>query len=573
MKPHPVNDGSLRTSARSIAAKAIFGTVLIVFAFDLILPVFLAALFRTDTATAFGRLGFVSPVLVIADSESRRLILIAAAGSLATAFGACAVGTGLGLATAWPGGLAFRASRFLTLLPGRMPTWVIPACFAACSGGRWAEATDGWALAAWLCWVAWWGATRAAEAFGAAVASVPREEWDAAQTLGRSTVTSLRTVLAPRLGAKYFAIVETVALVTLLDPSAVLFLGLRHWPTYEVFRLIRQADVQGATQAASWLVWLILIAAGVGLVARLVFGKHARVAIPADRFAGARSSLTPRACYFPSVGRFRPLAFVGAWPFLTLGGVLIMAAGERRLPAGEWVRSGALAGNDALFVSACLNGLLFAVSMAFFGEILARWGDNRLIVRITNEIVSRWSVELAICGIAIGATCSTGLGHWLFPKVVGVPVVFFWSIALSVFVIANQRRGNSNDAQMIPELVGAATATHDAAYDSALTLGLPRRRAEALARRAGRFRVSGVSRASLASAAWWLWICPAWAFSPMWRASTGPTGGQLLAERFLTDQSGARFAAVLGLLLTTSALFALTARLAHGRPGNRSWSR
>ncbi|MBI1324990.1 hypothetical protein GC170_17645 [bacterium] len=511
-------------SGRPIREQVLAWFAITVFFAIFVAPVLYAALFLNDIASGSGRFGLILPAIVLADAENRQSLLMAFGGSFSAVFAACVIGTGLGLASAQSGNRVYRAVRALALLPGRIPAWVFPACFAA---GRAATGLspipDSMIAYVWFVWVGWWGAARIGEILANAARSVTRGEWDAARTLAGGSLPAMKVALIPRVAADYRKEAKRIAAVCLFDPTPVFFLGLANWPIGKVSQLFAAGDLRSLVDASSWLLLLYVIWTIVAFAFRLACGNHCRGNIVIQE-----SSIPSDVTEIPAA-RSRAWLLPAMWPVL-LAAMLAVAACIRLIQSSSGFRLVEIAVTHWEWIASWTLGSGVVLATGLFLAILARFANAVRAVRFLNDLTSFCPLEVAICSVGILTVLAdrfvTGSSSVIFDRLaseIWFPVFFFF-VAAGITTVSFRRSDKNASRSGTPEAMALA------ASEAAITLGIPKRHAEVLASRTWRGSHTKLPVATVLLSAWWLWNSPSWAIVPAWRLSPVPTGGQVLVS-------------------------------------------
>lgn len=520
------------TESQSAETIAVWGFMAF-FAILFVAPVILESCWRTGTTSGAGRIGFLTPAVILADSSNRlQLTKTLVATALAIGF-AIALGRTLGLFSVCVRSRFGRMCRFATFLPGAGPAWLFPVLVGTAGGLGAIRETENQTrlLIAWFLWTTWWGALRIGAAIHAASTHVTSAEWDVSRTLGGSAPASLRMILRPRLRRIVRDESKTVAAVSLFDPTPVLFWGLDDLPIARVVAAMRSTDVHRFAEAAGWICWLAAAWTLCAAMVRLIWrsgGPDSFGSIAAPNSAGRHRAFAD----LPGLGGW--LVF-GLWPWAVVGAFWASVA-KRSEIAGAFSAVVSGAWSDAGVRESYLLGLVISAAVGLAAATACRFVDIRKPARTCFMAAVRWPLAATVCALAIRAESggvSLGLVESMFSGDLGM---LGWAFALTIFAMSSMNRFqnvSSPSADRLP--------SQEAGREAALSIGISAPLADRLSSPGRAERQSWRVGLSVALASWWVWASPAWTIAPVFALSAVPFWGQTVvrqAQQFADGPEG-----------------------------------
>jgi len=494
--------------------------VSLIFLFSSLLPVFICCFFQASSSTGPGRIGLIMPALILAEESSRMVLWRGVLGAGVAGCLALMVGGFFGLAAV---GVRSKISKLLinlVLLPGQCPAWLFPVGWLAF--GRRSTGYDFLAqvpLLAWLLWVGWWGGIRLAAAVRHRASQIKQSQWDAAALSGAGHWQSARMVLKPMVLADVRQELRTVVGVALFDPTPVFFMGVSHWPVWSLVDCFRENSMLGASLAATWGFWMILVlAVWFGLIQLLTRSRHCVETISsALEDQSVHNVRASRAAY----GTGWWLFVFGLWPWL------LLAIGFKSLnliSLSHWLESLRTVDtiSDGFFITSGVIGVCIGLFVAWVLSVLmSRLGRSTL--NQLHRLTAVWPVGLVALGLALMVQAPAAAQSNLF---LGWLVSPFLAGLISPVMIALLAIGRAGGLG-VRHLGGRMQAETTAAFEAALLAGASPGRAVRLAGRSALQIMNIKEVASLFVGWWWVWSAPAWALA----GGLGGPWGALLVSR------------------------------------------
>lgn len=251
------NNATLENKAltRSPLVKWFFPLFCILF---VTLPPAWALFCRTSPELSQGRLGLILPVLIVADPMNRWILWKALGLFIFTTFTVQLLGLWLGFVGTSRKSRLARLTYQISLLPAKLPVWILPFCVYAILGKNPLGAVHG--LNIWVAWVCCWGILKIAQTVSHVVSHLDSSPYEAVLRVHDHFLAKYRLSLRPSLNPYLRHDALQIGLVLLFDPTPV-FLGLANedWPMAKLLQHLKDQSTVGLSLASGWLFWSIFI--------------------------------------------------------------------------------------------------------------------------------------------------------------------------------------------------------------------------------------------------------------------------------------------------------------------------